>query len=86
MAKGLNLTDTNIVEFYMLVKVGGADVRVLYDIRDDNGDIVKHENYLREFKDLPIQVKAALNNALRLMSKEINNLAVSENKESWTDL
>jgi hypothetical protein len=86
MAKGLNLTSTSIRQFHLSVDDGVGNVRVLYDVLDDGDELVKSENWNVGFSDLSNQIRAALNNALRLVSMEINNDAVAENAETWVDL
>jgi len=86
MSKGLNLINTSIRELYLLRKGNDAEVRVLYEIEDDAGNLVKSVNYFVLFSAFPNDIKAPLNISLRLISKEINNTAVNENKESWTDI
>ena len=88
MAKGLNLTSTNIREFSGLVNDAGDDatLKILVEINDDTGAYVKSTNLNYRFSALPSQAKAHLNNFLRTMSKIINNDLVEENKETWTDL
>jgi hypothetical protein len=86
MAKGLQLTSTNIRQFHLSVDDGVGNVRVLYDVLDDGDELVKSENWNVAFLDLPVQIRAALNNVLRLVSREVNNNAVAENSETWVDL
>ena len=88
MAKGLTLLSTDIREMSILVNDGNTDakVKVLVEVLDSIGDVVRYDSLDYKFSDLPAQVKAAFNNALRLMSKDINNDVVEENSETWTDL
>jgi hypothetical protein len=85
MAKGLTLISTNIREMKLFVSDhdNDASVKVLYEINDDQGTKVKSELYSVMYSDLPTQCKAALNTALNLISKEINNSAVNENTGTW---
>ena len=86
MAKGLVLQSTNIRELKLFVTNSDADLKVLYEINDDQGQLVKSELYEAKFSDLPTQCKASLNAALGLISKNINNLAVQENSDTWADI
>ena len=88
MAKGLNLTSTNIREFSGLVNDAGDDatLKILVEINDDTGAYVKSTNLNYRFSALPSQAKAHLNNFLRTMSKIINNDLVEENSDTWVDL
>lgn len=88
MAKGLNLTDTKIIELNVLVHLDGGDalVRTRYVVLDEDGNDVKAEFDEDLFSELPNQERAALNNFLRLRAKRINNDVVAENSSTWTDL
>ena len=88
MAKGLNLTSTNIREFSGLVNDAGDDatLKILVEINDDTGAYVKSESLNYRFSGLPGQARAHLNNFLRTMSKIINNDLVEENSDTWVDL
>jgi hypothetical protein len=94
--KGLNLTDSSIREFYLLVTEdddGNKDANVWYlgeifdgEIFDDAGNYVNSVRVDVLFSALPAQIRAALNNAMRLVSKEFNSDLVEEDSETWTDL
>ena len=87
MAKVRNLVSTDIRQFHLSIDDGGVgNVRVLYDVIDETDGIVLEDNYHAAFVDLPANVQASFNNALRMMSREINNSAVEEDSETWVDL
>ncbi len=88
MAKGLNLTDTRIIELNVLVHPDRSDalVRVRYETIDDEDDIIRTEFKEQQFSDLTTQEKANLNNFLRLKSKQLNEDVVEENSSSWVDI
>ena len=74
MAKGLNLTDTAIIELNVLVHGDGSDalVRTRYVVLDENGDDVRTDFQEEEFSDMTNQERANLNNFLRLKSQQVN--------------
>ena len=90
--KGLNLVLSNIRELHILVvdDANGdpvdAKIKTLVEIFDDAGNYVKSENIDEDFSTMSAQRRMALNNYLRLSSKEYMNTTVNENKESWVDL
>jgi hypothetical protein len=89
--KGLSLTDSYVTEFYLSVTEDddgnkSASVWYLGEVYDDAGNYVKTERVDVQFSDLPAQIRAALNNAMRLVSKEFNNSQVAENSETWVDV
>jgi len=93
MARGLNLTSTDIREWSGLVRgqpgpktSGDADLKFLIEVYDDAGGYVKSVSIEERFSDLPAQERAALNNFLRLKSKRFNKDLVQENTSTWTDL
>jgi len=88
MAKGLNLVSTNIREWRGTVNDPGDDatLKILVEVNDDTGAYVKSTSLNCRFTTLPAQAKAALNNFLRLMSREINNDLVEEDSITWSDL
>jgi hypothetical protein len=65
---------------------GDASLTIVYEVEDDQGGKVKTELYEVMFSDLPTQCRASLNAALRLISQDINNLAVNENRGTWDDI
>ena len=85
MAKGLNLVAADIVEFGFIVNGDDADVKYLVAVYDDGGSLVNYESEQVKFSRLSTQIRAALNNAMRLLSKDANNSKVNENKETWVD-
>ena len=86
MARGVNLINTEIKNFSMSVQANDAMCHVEYIIYDDAGNPVKTEVVSKIFSLWSNQIKANLNNALRLISQEINNNSVAENTPTWTDL
>ena len=88
MAKGLNLTDTRIIKFTILVHPDRSDalVRVRYEILDDDDEVVRTQFIEQQFSDMATQEKANLNNFLRLKSKTINEDIVEENSSTWVDI
>ena len=88
MAKGINLTDTRIIKFTILVHPDRSDalVRVRYEILDDDDEVVRTQFIEQQFSDMATQEKANLNNFLRLKSKTINEDIVEENSSTWVDI
>ena len=86
--KGLNLTDTAIVELNVLVHPDSSDalVRVRYDVKDDTGDVVRVRFKEQMFSDMTNQEKANLNNFLRLKSQQINKDIVEEDSVTWVNI
>jgi len=86
MAKALQLVNTNLREVSVLVDSDGhAVVRIVGEVLDSGDSTITMETMASNFENLPVQIRAALNNALRLISKDFNQAQVNENKETWLD-
>jgi len=88
MAKGVNLTNTNIREFSFIVNNLDDDAYVKYsvEILDDYDNLVRVEIVEKLFTEFSNQIRASINTAMRLISQEENKDKVNENRSSWTDL
>ena len=88
MAKGLNLTSSSIKEFHVQVNGVGDDAGVWYlgDVYDDAGNFVKTERVDVLFSGLDNNLRAALNNVMRMFSREFNNASVAEDSDTWVNL
>ena len=86
--KGLNLTDTRIIELNVLVHPDRSDalIRMRYQVIDDEDWVVRTAFEEQQFSDLATQEKANLNNFLRLKSKQLNEDIVEENSSSWVNI
>ena len=86
MAKGLSLVNTNIINFSLSVQGDDAITHIEYEVIDDTDSVIKREVLTRNFTQWANQVRASLNNALGLMSQEVNQECVNEDKPTWTDI
>jgi hypothetical protein len=85
-AKQIELTTTDIIDFRVTVNDdGSATCLITVVILDDVGDEVKHVTKVIPFVDLAVQVRANINNVLRLLSQTINNEEANNNTITWTD-
>lgn len=86
MAKGLNLIDTNILEVHMARTNGDMHIRARHVLIDDHSAAVAQDTYEVDFSKMPTDLRAAANNFMKALSKELNNKAVAENKDSWVNI
>jgi hypothetical protein len=86
-AKNFTLNDSVIDN--MCVQVaddgGSATVTMVGKVFDDVGTYIETKNLVLGFDEMPVAIRANINNVMRLLSKEYSLFWVAEDVITWED-
>jgi LPS O-antigen subunit length determinant protein (WzzB/FepE family) len=81
-AKVVNVTTTKITNVNVINNEDGQ-VSVNGEIIDSVGNVVNTFFKIYTFDELPPQIRENLNNVMRHLSRDMNNLGADEDSETW---